>query len=289
MIISGGAEARARSPEGGEESSSQARFAGRSTSGRGAAGLDSAELASSRLALGSSLSVYPSARTPRWASHSPGLPPGRVERRDHRGVLVLDPRPIEEEHGDRFGEFEAADDRAGSEPDLKVIEQLLGERAGIELADELNRAVPAGDVAPAERTSVAYVLAVMSLGPLGPECLVAGALRIRTCIRFRPMVWGSRARCATPVRRSRGMPPGDMHGESWSRTQPAQGRIHGAGPTGPASSLEAPGRILICHPGHRATALRALDRHIYQWPHQSARGFFLIAEQPPRPALASST
>lgn len=49
------------------------------------------------------------------------------------------------------------------------------------------------------------------LGPLGPECLVGGALRIRTAIRFRPMVWGIRTKVSTPVRRSRGAPPGDWH------------------------------------------------------------------------------
>jgi hypothetical protein len=69
-----------------------------------------------------------------------GLPPGRpidrVERRDHRGVLVSTRGSSKKSTGIAFGELEAADDRAGSEPDLKVIEQLLGELVGIELADE---------------------------------------------------------------------------------------------------------------------------------------------------------
>jgi hypothetical protein len=38
-----------------------------------------------------------------------------------------------------------------------------------------------------------------------------------------------------------------------------------------------------------ACASSARVSPLYQWPPQSAHGFFLIAEQPPRPALASST
>jgi len=78
------------------------------------------------------------------------------------------------------------------------------------LSLEAHGAVPAGDVAPCGAHFGRLRARRYVLGPLGPECLVGGALRIRTCIRFRQMVWGSSAGRASRSGESRGAPPGDM-------------------------------------------------------------------------------
>jgi ribosomal protein S18 acetylase RimI-like enzyme len=45
------------------------------------------------------------------------------------------------------------------------------------------------------------------------------------------------------------VPPGDMHGSHGAGHNRLKANPCGAGPTGPACSLEAPGRFLICHLG----------------------------------------
>jgi hypothetical protein len=127
------------------------------------------------------------------------------------------------------------------------------------LSLEAHGAVPAGDVAPCGAHFGRLRARRYVLGPLGPECLVGGALRIRTCIRFRQMVWGSSAGRASRSGESRGAPPGDM--AIWPAMDPDSHRP-GAQPSRRRAGF------LTCHP--RTPRYRA------------ARAFEATGDFPPR-------